>query len=207
MVRNIAIEIVTDIDSDFVEASGIDDRWRQDIEAPKNYKDPEKIASYVEERIAQKLEGAKNSPLTGKLCAVYLQPIGEDGPPICIDDPDEGIVVHALARHFLESESMVRLVGWGLRRRWLPFLAVRTALHRVIWPGGVSLNPKDWRSVIDLQDDLGLDGEFDWWALRFGIKPPDGNPEEKVQAIATMAQELRRALPWKFVESREEALV
>lgn len=196
-MKNYVIDIETDADYAFLTDSGIEDAWKIGIEAPANYKDPEKIENYIANAITKKLEGAKNNPLSGRIVAVHVADF--EGGAWMFAGEDEAVIMLDLADFFFDQKGgMSRLIGWNVRRRTLPYLAVKVAQHKINWPSKCSLNAKDWKNVVDLSDDLGLVGEFDWWCLRFGLESGDGDATKRVEAMVEMSKCLSHAYPWKF---------
>lgn len=205
MPKNMVIEIETDVDRAFLEESGIDDDIRCSIEAPKNYKDPDKIEAYVAEKFVREMESAGKNPLLGRLTRVLVQPWEGEGAHH-FDCEDEALLVHDLAQWFRNEGSAVRLIGWNLRRKVLPFLAVKVAQYGIQWPTTVSLSSRDWKNVVDLAADLSLEGRpFEHWCRRFRVASGDGDAVDRVAAMTELSKRFKLALPWKFSEAERES--
>jgi DNA polymerase elongation subunit (family B) len=141
------------------------------IKAPKNYKDPDKIATYIEREKANVLDKAALSPLTGRIIAVGLGiRRGSTWEQAVFVDKlgDEGALLHAVDS-VLDELVCGHLVTFNGKRFDLPFLAARAMRHKMKlayrWPLG-KYHPRH----IDLCDLLGS-GSLDDWATAILDKP------------------------------------
>lgn len=138
------------------------------IHAPANYKDPFKVLTYQQEKLAERIATASLEP---DLCEVValgvMQPNGE---PIVMtrQDNDEAI----LLAWFWDAVSLHRLVGYNILAFDLPVLVRRSQLLGVKHP---VVNLDRYRSPhIDLMQRLSFNGaitfrSLNFYARRFGL--------------------------------------
>lgn len=106
---------------------------------PKNYKDPEKIEAWVEEKRVQNIEKAALDPHTGRIVALGWASRPTNDPATFIartdGDPDEEKEKELLTRfwdllHYTEGRN----VGWNNIRFDLPYLIIRSFALQVPKP-------------------------------------------------------------------------
>lgn len=163
-----------------LETVGLDEAatWMEEepIAAPSNYKDPEKIAAYIAEATAKRLERFALDADTCRIVALGMQDVGEGDPVVtlCRDEKEER---HALARYWDSyRKRATRIIGFNSLRFDLPVLVMRSLYLGVDAPE-ITIAPA-WKSPhVDLWDRLSLGGARDrkdikslkFYARRFGI--------------------------------------
>jgi len=101
------------------------------IEPPGNYKDPEKIRAYLEERRVKQLESAALSAQTGAILCIGIL---RDGAETLIHDDDEALLLSKAWSVFETKEADEIFVTFnGTRFDW-PFLARRSYALGVVVP-------------------------------------------------------------------------
>ena len=105
------------------------ERMAADVEAPKNWKDPEKIAAYIEKKKAEIVEKAALSPRTGKVVCVglALRRLGVEGAPwelLALSGADEAVVLQEMDLA-LHAHSVSRVITFNGKRFDIPFLVAR----------------------------------------------------------------------------------
>jgi DNA polymerase elongation subunit (family B) len=160
----IDIETYQDIPDEVLESR------RAQISAPSNYKDPEKIAKYIEEKTAEIVEKAALSPLTGRVVAVGmgLRRHGGDWEFACLTDRinDEQLLL-ARVDSTLFDVGHGHLITFDGTRFDIPFLVARAMRHGMLlryrWPLA-----RYSKRHIDLFTILQSGSLGDWSALVLG---------------------------------------
>lgn len=141
-----------------------------DISAPSNYKDPEKIAAYVEAERVKRIEAAALDLDLAQVVAVGLQVEGS-GPQAWTSEADgERVLLSSLAE-FLRLDVSMKVVTFNGFKYDLPLLMRRARYLGVDFP---RLNLDRFRSPhIDLYEELTLQGKVKahglrWYARRHG---------------------------------------
>lgn len=136
------------------------------IEAPSNYKDPAKIAAYVEEKRKQQIEHAA---LDLDLCEIVAIAVddGSGGDPAVVTrrEKDE----RALLEWFWRMAREKTLVGFNCLGFDLPVLLRRSLYLNVLTPH-VNVDRYRHEGVIDLADVLTFNGKTKWRSLAFYCK-------------------------------------
>lgn len=103
--------------------------------APKNYKDGDKISSYIAAERAAWLEKAALSAVTGRIVAIGCR---QDGCSAILGDDGEPNQIKAFW-HILEDAVREKraIVGWNINAFDLPFLARRSWRHGIEVPSGL----------------------------------------------------------------------
>jgi hypothetical protein len=105
-----------------------------EFEAPKNYKDADKIKSYIEAERRDWLEKAALSPVTGRVLAIGVRT--KDGNEIFSDD--EKVALLAFWSRLTDlARARVQMVGFDIFRFDLPFLMRRSWVNGVKVPDGL----------------------------------------------------------------------
>lgn len=110
------------------------------LEAPANYRDPEKIAAYLAERRAKQLADAALSAETGRILCAGLLRHGQE--PQFIGDDDEGTLLRRFWRDLVTRDATDCFVGFCSHRFDWPFAVRRSYALGVPVPDWF---PKDGR--------------------------------------------------------------
>lgn len=165
----IDIETYADITQDQLE------RMAADIQAPKNWKDPEKIAAYVEKAKADLVSKAALSPRTGKIVCVgmCIRNVGESGAewkPWMLATSDERNLLN-MVDVVLDGCAVTRIITYNGKRFDLPYLVARCMMHdmktRFKFPVGYD------RRHVDMFELLGKDGGLGAWSDAILHEPHD----------------------------------
>ena len=184
-----------------IEATGIDKAadYLEPIEAPSNYKDPQKIADYIAEATAKAIDRCALDP---DLCRIVAIGHGTaDGPDhciICADESMEREALDVLWSHVQNSAGVTRTIisfnGFGYD---LPVLMRRSQYLGIPYP---TLNLDRYRSPhVDLMQKLSFNGAIKphslrFYCQRFGIPVDDAYDGSQVG-------ELVKAQKWAEIES------
>jgi predicted PolB exonuclease-like 3'-5' exonuclease len=163
-----------------IEAVGIDaaSDYLEPVEAPANYKDPQKIADYITEHTAKAVERCGLDPDLCRIVALgHGESDGSDRVILCIDEEIEALALENLAKQILNAAGVVRPIvsfnGFGYD---LPVLMRRAQYLGVTFP---ELNIDKYRSPhIDLMQRLTFRGaikahSLKFYASRFGMPVSD----------------------------------
>lgn len=158
--------------------------------APANYKDPVKIAAYIEEKQAENLTKIALDPDLGRITAIGVSDDGLTEVMLCKDEAAERKALLALKMLIWPSESdhPTQLIGFNALRFDWPFL-----LRRALYLGvRLNINLDRYRTPhVDLFDRLTHHGlvtghALAWYAKRLGwrdlVKPLSGAEEAQVPA-------------------------
>lgn len=151
------IETAADVDSPALAALA------EEITPPKNWKDQEKIAAYVEQRRRDLIEKAALSPLTGRIVAIGLAiqaPDGEWEEHIWMAGTEAEIIIGANAA--IDRAGCGQLVTFNGKPFDIPYLLARSIRHglELPWPWPVGHRGPH----IDVRELLGRQGSLAAWA-------------------------------------------
>ena len=158
-----------------LETLGLDEakEWVEDepISAPSNYKDPEKIAAYIAEAEAKRMDRFALDPDCNRIVAFGWHDIPEGEPTValCSTEREEREQLQLFWQSYAERET--RLIGFNIFRFDLPVLVMRSLYLNVRHPE-ITFAPawKAWPHV-DLWEKLSLNGaRRDVKSLRFYAK-------------------------------------
>jgi predicted PolB exonuclease-like 3'-5' exonuclease len=132
------------------------------IRPPGNYRDPQKIAVYQMEKLAERINTASLEPDLNEVVALGCLHEGDDAPEVLTRaDADESM----LLRWFWEQVTGQRLLGFNHLQFDLPTLVRRSQLLGVDYP---PINIDRFRSPhIDLMDRLSFQGRIPYRSLAF----------------------------------------
>jgi hypothetical protein len=117
--------------------------------APANYKDPVKVAAYIEDARREWLAKAALSPLTG---SILLAAVAEDDGPVEFIEGDEAAVVRGMLDRLTATIAQGgRCVGFNCHHFDLPYLRQRALLLGVGFPR-VLLS--EWRGRLSWHERL-----------------------------------------------------
>jgi len=183
------------------------DAIRPEFEAPRNLKDPAKIAAALEEKRDEWQSKAALCASTGRVVAIgvcsfpgrVVTTLGTESPA------DEGRVI-ADFWHLVHKNPGARLVGFNSNAFDLPFLIRRSLLLGIPFPSDIREGRYWHRRCIDLMEawTLGLYGErisLDRLAKAFGLEGKNGHgadfcrlwegtPQERSQALAYLINDI-----------------
>jgi len=149
---------------------------REKIEPDGRIKDPLKIAAAIDDKLETQRGKMALSPLTGMIAVIGFQEWEKDEPVILVTEQLNRQGEKALLEEFALKlpEKPHLLVGWYCKEFDVPFVLGRCMLHGITlpwWP-----KPRDYRQVLDLCSDLGLQrGLGDWqYVMGGGFKTVDG---------------------------------
>ena len=135
----------------------------EEVRAPANYRDPDKIEAYRQESLAKWASKCALSPATGRLACLGVCPADEPHNVGVMLDESEHSMVAALDKVLSSYSVPVRIVTFSGRGFDLPFLIVRSAVcaFRPEYP-------LPWRRYdprhVDLRDIL-ADGSLEHWEV------------------------------------------
>lgn len=184
-----------------IEAVGIDTAsdFLEPVEAPSNYKDPEKIAAYIKEATARAVDRCALDPDLCRIVALgHGEADGGDHVIICRDEETEAAALDALAKRITNAAGVVRpLVSFNGFGYDLPVLMRRAQYLGVKFP---LLSVDKYRSThIDLMQKLSFNGaikphSLKFYASRFGMPVADDIQGSQIA-------DLVREGAWDAVES------
>lgn len=130
---------------------------REGLSAPSNYKDPVKIAAYVDDQIDRLKDAAALKPTLGRIACIGRMDFADYDPSAPIDEiaarvtapagDDEAALIAGLVMDLCIA-GRCKLGGYFLRDFDLPFLTYRAAVHGIDlpewWPGR-----RDWHGIVD----------------------------------------------------------
>jgi predicted PolB exonuclease-like 3'-5' exonuclease len=156
------------------------------IEAPSNYKDPAKIAAYIEEKKAKRLDNCSLDPDLCRVVAVCTWREGVNG-PVALHAGD--VSEKEMLEWFWREAEQGHLVGFNCLTFDLPVLLRRSLYLDVLTPW-IQIDKFKHPMVTDLQSVLSFNGATEWhslsfYAKRFGFDIPDGMDGSGIaQAVA-----------------------
>lgn len=145
--------------------------------APANYKDPDKIAAYIEEKHRELVDKAALDPdLTRIVCLAHVQ--DDDRAPasmIAKDDDGERELLRAFWNVIGAGSDMATLVGFGILTYDLRVL-IRRSLYLGVTPASILIEKYKHPGVVDLMDELSFHGaeryhSLNFYIRRFGLGP------------------------------------
>lgn len=114
------------------------------FKAPSNYKDTDKIESYIQKETSEWFEGTPLNPLTGEVCAIgYSFYYGKDVPPITNIDLTVPLIGEITEEHNRDEAQILQLfwkrmkdhngliIGHNIKQFDLPFLYLRSLKHNI----------------------------------------------------------------------------
>ena len=157
------------------------DAIRPEFEAPRNLKDPAKIAAAIEEKHEEWLGKAALCASTGRVVAIGVSTFPENAPTIIGTEnpPDEARVITDFWQ-VVRMNPNARLVGFNSNGFDLPFLIRRSLLLGIPFPHDIREGRYWDRRCIDLMEawTLGIYGErisLDRLAKAFGLDGKNGH--------------------------------
>lgn len=184
-----------------IECVGIDSAadYLEPIEAPSNYKDPQKIADYIAEHTAKAVERCGFDPDLCRIVALgHGDADGKDHVILCRDEAAEAAALRAFWAHVVNQAGVCRTLisfnGFGYD---LPVLMRRSQLLGVDHPA-ISLD-RYRSSHVDLMQKLTWNGaikphSLKFYASRFGMPVEDNVDGSQIAALV-------QAGDWAGVES------
>jgi predicted PolB exonuclease-like 3'-5' exonuclease len=157
---------------------------RPEFEAPRNIKDPAKIAAAIEEKHEEWLGKAALCASTGRVVAIGVCTHPANVTTIIgTENPADEARVIADFWHLVRKNPNARLVGFNSNGFDLPFLIRRSMLLGIPYPGDIREGRYWSRRCIDLMESwtLGIYGErisLDRLAKAFGLEGKNGHGAE-----------------------------
>jgi uncharacterized protein YprB with RNaseH-like and TPR domain len=169
------------------------------ISAPSNYKDEEKIAAYIAEAEAKRLERFSLDPDCCRIVAFGYHDVPEGNPTVylCSTEREEREQLQLFWKTYAELET--RLITYNGHRFDLPVLVMRSIYLKVSHPA-ITFAPawKAWPHV-DLWEKLSLNGarrdvkSLRFYCKRFGIPIYDDISGKDIAAMVAAGE-------WRKVE-------
>lgn len=208
-----------DIETEPADAASLK-AFEPEFDAPRNIKDPAKIAAAIAEKREEWIERAALSPITGRILAIgYIEGGAMWSEYVGLGKVDEPTLI---ARFFENVQdccmgAQKRLAGFNVHGFDLPFIVRRALAHGMKIPAGLLPSPGSgrfyWPSwVIDIRDVWAMGehqpaGSLDVIGRFLGLggkagKGADfarlfhGTPEEHAQAISYLERDLQ--LTWQI---------
>jgi hypothetical protein len=162
-----------------IETCGIDDA-RQYIDlpaAPANYKDPEKIQVYIDEKFQELILRAALDPDLARIVCLGLQTTDRQIVLVAKDEEDERTLLTDFWRLVGDGPDQAPLVGFGILGYDLRVL-LRRSLYLDVRTPAVLIDKYRHPGVIDLMDELSFHGAekfhtLDFYVRRFHLGPFD----------------------------------
>ena len=157
---------------------------RPEFEAPRNLKDPAKIAAAIEEKHEEWLGKAALCASTGRVVAIGVCTHPANVTTIIgTENPADEARVIADFWHLVRKNPSARLVGFNSNGFDLPFLIRRSMLQGIPFPGDIREGRYWSRRCIDLMEcwTLGIYGErisLDRLSKAFGLEGKNGHGAE-----------------------------
>jgi predicted PolB exonuclease-like 3'-5' exonuclease len=120
-----------------------------DVKAPANYKDPEKISAYVDEKKKELLDKAALYWWTGKIICISAVDV-DTGDKFCLCDNDERDLLCSFFT-FLGDKPTHRLIGKNSDEFDLPWLRARAMRHDI----GLTNHLRLFQTFSDVQKIFG----------------------------------------------------
>lgn len=185
------------------------------LSAPSNYKDPEKIADYIEKAAEKERANAALSWCHGRVRAIGIGMLDSDEDPLAIASEDERQVLEWFAEQMAQLTAGTLLGGFNIRQFDVPFVSFRAAVHSIDlpfwWPG-----MRDWPRIVDPVDIFGRNGRLKDYLRALGLPPKLGDGADAPampleELLAYVQQDVRverlliRRLQPRFAALREAA--
>jgi hypothetical protein len=189
--------IILDIETIAIDGAGA---LSEPVSAPANYKDPVKIAAYIEEAQKAQTDKAALYPWTARVAALgWIDNDGRETVMLGQDEHYEALAIRAFwASVYHDDNRFVQpIIGYNHRAFDLPVLLARSILLGIEAP---ALNLDRYRTPhIDLMDRLTWHGvvqarSLKWFAKRFGLPVDDEVGGKDIAGLVASGD-------WALVES------
>lgn len=144
--------------------------------APANYKDPDKIAAYVEEKYEETVQRAALDPDLARIVCISWWTDASDDPgapgPLYLIAKDEAAETNILRTFWGavgNGPDQATLIGFGILSFDLRVL-LRRSLYLGVAPSAVQVDKYRHPGVIDLMDELSFHGAEKYRSLSFYVK-------------------------------------
>lgn len=140
--------------------------------APANYKDPEKIAAYIEEKHGELVNRAALDPDLARVVCLAAQS-SDDAEPICFaakDEDDERALLNAFWARVGTGPDQATLIGFGILTFDLRVLLRRSLYLNAVRPATIAIDKYRHPGVVDLMDELSFHGAEKYHSLAFYVK-------------------------------------
>jgi predicted PolB exonuclease-like 3'-5' exonuclease len=154
-----------------IETSGITDAgdYVEMPVAPANYKDPEKIAVYIEEKFAENVQRAALDPDLARVVCLCAQSGNELLSIVAKDEEDERVLLTEFWKYVGAGPDQAQLVGFGILGYDLRVL-LRRSLYLDVTAPPLLIDRYRHQGVIDLMDELSFHGQEKYHSLEFYVK-------------------------------------
>lgn len=149
--------------------------------APANYKDPDKIAAYIEEKHGELVQRAALDPdLARIVCVSWWTDASDDPEPrwiIAKNEDGEADMLRTFWGAVGNGPDQATLIGFGILTFDLRVL-LRRSLYLGVAPPSILIDKYRHPGVIDLMDELSFHGaerfhSLSFYVKRFGLGPFD----------------------------------
>jgi|TARA_R110000822_G_scaffold310554_1_gene444026 uncharacterized protein YprB with RNaseH-like and TPR domain len=204
--------ILFDLETRADHAIDVPEFWQaQDIQAPANYKDPLKIADYIDKAEAAVRTKMALSPVTGVIVCIGVQVYADDDPVVftATEPTREGelAILKELSLWLSEEwDEKSPFITYNGRLFDLPFIAGRAMVQDV--PLRVPRG-RDYRRHVDLYDDVfGKEGSQSMWqfAMGGGLKPVTGSALLSLP-LPELAQHCKEDIEWLGAMAQRTELI
>jgi hypothetical protein len=158
---------------------------------PANYKDPEKIRVYVDERYQELIRSAALDPDLARVVCLSMMSGGVQQTMVARDVDEEQALLHAFWLAVAAGPEQATLVGFGILGYDLRVL-LRRSLYLGVRTPPLAIDKYRHPGVIDLMDELSFHGgeryhSLDFYVKRFGLGPfPDDIKGSTVPALVAV---------------------
>lgn len=160
-------------------------QYLEPVEAPANYKDPVKIAAYIEERRVAQLQKAGLEPDLCRLVAIGFEHDDGRGDVLTANRQPEFVMLQELWRAVSAAPA---ILGFNILEFDLPVL-IRRSQYLGLQPPAAAINLDRYRTPhVDLMQRLSFNGKLtmrslDFYCKRFGIEVADPHSGKDVEAL------------------------
>lgn len=161
--------------------------YLEPVEAPANYKDPIKIAAYIEEATRRQLDKCALDPDLCRIVAIGYEDADGRGDVLTANTTPEMVM---LQEFWLAASSQPGVLGFNILDFDLPVL-IRRSQYLGLQPPAVLVNLDRYRSPhVDLMQRLIFNGRMpmrslDFYCKRFGIDVPDPYSGKDIDALVS----------------------
>lgn len=176
--------------------------WLDEVTAPSNYKDADKIKAYIFEQNGKALDRAALSAVTGEVLAIGTYD-GTFKQIYCFESERDTLLEFVEALNVTRMQDDFALVGFNSEGFDIPFLVRRCMVHGIKFPVRFWRRPQAYEHSIDLMKIWQMGNKEDRISLNkvckllgLGEKTGDGRffyqtlKEDRAKALAYLEQDL-----------------